>query len=179
MTETEKAPSGWKIETALSAWQSARARLLDEDSDLARDESALTELLGEAEGDVKDVLARLVRAALHAEQMCEMAEGRAEQIATRAKRYEARGIQMRAVALAMMEALGAKRFEQPDFTMTLAKGRASVVITNEAAIPSTYMRVKTEKTPDKAAMKADMDQGVVIEGAFLSNGMPQLRIKGT
>jgi hypothetical protein len=173
----DKAPSGWRVETAMSAWQSARARLLDEDPDLARDEAALTELLGEAEGDVKDVLARLVRAALHAEQMQDLAFIRAAQLKSRGERFAKRADQMRAVALAIMEALGEKRFNQPDFSITVAKGRTSVVITDEDAAAKAYPHVTIK--PDRKAIRADLEQGVVVEGAFLSNGMPTLQIRGT
>ena len=55
-------PSGYRIEQAMSVWESARERLLS--GELAQDDqAALTdELLGAAEGEVDDVLARVLRA---------------------------------------------------------------------------------------------------------------------
>lgn len=169
------APSGYRVEQALSAWHSARSRLLTEDADLAHDEAALSELLGSEEGDVRDVLARLLRAACMATLMANSAGEMANEIKARQDRYKRRADSMRGTAFAIMDALGERRLELPDLTASIRAGTPSVIITDEAALPAEYIRIT--KAPDKAAILADLKQGVVVEGAQLSNGIPSLAVR--
>lgn len=170
------APSGYRIEQALSAWQSTRARLLTEDADMAQDEAALSALLGPAEGDVRDILARLLRGAQHARDMADAASERVDQVRARQERYKRRAEQMRATAFAIMDALGERKIELPDLTASIAGGRQSVVIVDETAIPDAF--VKISRTPDKTALLSSLKAGEAIPGAELSNGLPQLQIRG-
>jgi hypothetical protein len=96
------APSAYRTEQAVATWQSLRARLLAEDPELATDEAALSDLLGPEEGDVRDILARCLRAAVHAESMEDAAKARAADIAARAKRFGARADSCRGAAFALM-----------------------------------------------------------------------------
>ena len=104
-------PSGYRVEQAMAAWASARARLLADDSGLDQDEAALTELLGDAEGDVEDVLARLLRAARDAEAMAESAAGLIEDMQARKTRFARRNEAFRATAFAILDALGRSKIE--------------------------------------------------------------------
>src|SRR6185295_19516276 len=87
---TRPPPSGYRVEQAMAAWASARARLLSEDSALEHDQAALDELLGDAEGDVEDVLARLLRAARDAKAMAEASAGLIEDMQARKARFQRR-----------------------------------------------------------------------------------------
>lgn len=160
---------------AMSAWQSARARLLQDDPDLAGDEAALTALLGPETGDVRDILARLLRAALHAKDMAELAHEQAARIAARQKRYASRAEQLRGTAFAIMDVICERRIELPDMTATIRAGGASCTITDAAALPDEYVRIKRE--PDKAAILADLKVGLVIAGAELTNAAPSIQIR--
>lgn len=167
--------SSYAIEQAMSAWQSARARLLADDPDLAGDEAALSGLLGPESGDVKDILARLLRASQHAKDMAELAHEQAARIAARQKRYAARAEGLRGTAFAIMDAMGERRIELPDMTVTIRAGGVSCAITDADALPDEYVRIT--RAPDKAAILADLKQGVVIKGAELSNGLPSIQIR--
>src|SRR4051812_42249540 len=109
-------PSGYRIEQAVSVWQSARARLLADDGDLAHDEAALVDLLGTETGDVRNILERLLRATLHAEDMAAVASERAATIKGREARYKSRAQHMRATAFAIMDVIGERKIELPDLT---------------------------------------------------------------
>jgi Siphovirus Gp157 len=148
------APSGWKVEQAMSAWMAARARLLVEDVGLANDETALAALLGPEEGDVRDIVMRLLRAIVHAEDMQAAAADRAKIIAARAKRYAARADAMRGTALAIMDAMGVRAEEFPDMTVSVISGRLGVVIDDETAIPDEFCKV--ERTPKKKELFAEI-----------------------
>ena len=175
MTDEKPAPSGWRVEQAMSAWQSARARILAEDAALEGDEAALAELLGDEAGDVDSILARLLRAAVHAGDMADSADERSKSMAQRAKRYGERENAMRGAVLAIMEAMDRKKFELPDLTATVGKPRVSINPHDEDAIPDWYW--KTTRSLDKAAILADMKQGVIVAGATLEAGLPSLSIR--
>jgi hypothetical protein len=171
-----KPPSAFRIEQVMSVWAAARARLLSEDAELIHDEDALNDLLGDEAGDVRDILARLLRAAEHAKTMAAAAEVRADEIKARRDRYKRRNEAFRATAFAILDAMGERKFELPDLTATVRAGVASAVITDETALADEYIRVT--RAPDKAAILADLKQGVVIKGAELSNGIPSIQIRG-
>ena len=170
-----KAPSGYRIEQAVAAWQSARARLLHEDDELAHDESALIELIGAAEGDIETILARVLRAARHAKAMADAAALQIEEMQTRKARYSRRNDSMRATAFALMDALGKPKMELPDLTATIRKGQPSAVATNEDATPDIYVRI--ERKPDRATILSALKAGIPVEGWELSNSLPTLSIR--
>ena len=171
------APSGYAIQAALSAWQSARMRLLAEDPSLEDDEAALVELLGPEEGAVEDVLARLLRGVLHAEDMCDAAKARAALIKGRADRYQHRAETMRATAFAVMDQIGLMKCELPDLTASVRSGVPKVEVVDEALLPEAFVETRTIRQVDKRTLLAALKSGAKVAGAELSNAAPSLQIK--
>lgn len=169
------APSPYQLEQAMSVLLSVRQRLLEEDPDIADDERLMTDMLEGETGDAMEVLHRMVRAALHAKSMSEAAKLRAADIITRADRYAKRDSAIRGAVFAAMDALGLKKLEAPDFTTGISAGTASVIITDEAALPNEFMRVHRE--PNKTAIGAALKGGAEVPGAELSNGLPRLTVR--
>lgn len=172
-----EAPSAWRIEQAVSAWQSARSRLLVDDIDLANDEAALTALLGPEEGDVRSILSRLLTAAQHAGAM---ADGAAEMLANlkgRQDRFKRRADACRATIFAIMDAMGTRNEVFPHGTLSIGAGRPAAIITNEAALPDRFVRVETKRTRDYAAILTALKDGEVVEGATLTNSLPTLTVR--
>lgn len=183
-----QAPSAFALEQAMSALQAARQRLLEEDPDLAADETLMADILGSDPNtvDAMDVLHRVLRASVHAKSMAAAAEARAAEIELRRDRYRRRAESLVTAAFNAMAALDLRKVELPDLTASLRAGAQSVVILDEDALPDEYVRVATTRTPDKKAIRdalmrrsesADPDQGNDIPGATLSNGLPSLMIK--
>lgn len=170
-------PSAWRIEQAMATWASTRARLLHDDAELAHDEAALSRLIGPEEGDVRDVLARVLRAARHAEAMADAAKEQIADMKGRQDRYKRRSEQLRATGFAILDALGEARFETGDLTASIRAGVPSLILDETAELPDQYVRIT--RSPDRAAIIADLRQGVVIDGAVLSNGIATLSIRGT
>jgi hypothetical protein len=169
------APSGYRIAQALAAWQSARARLLAEDSALEHDQAALDELLGAESGDVEDVLARLLRAARDAKAMAESTAGLIEDMQARKARFARRNEAFRATAFAVMDALGRTKMELPDITASIRAGQPSVQITDEDAVPDLY--VETVRKIDKQTIASVLKSGGEVPGAVLSNSLPSLSLR--
>lgn len=76
-----------------------------------------------------------------------------------------------------MEAANITKISCPLFTISLAKGRESVVVDNESALPDELMRIKTEISPDKTAIAARLKAGETIPGTRLERGQSSIRIK--
>jgi hypothetical protein len=161
--------SGWQIEQAMSAFQAARARLEHE-----TDEDILADLFT-AEADVQLLLDGVIRAALENDANAEAVKSRIDDLTIRRKRFETRRDALRAVAFAVMDVLGEGKRVRPDYTASIGKPRAGIVITDETAIPAEYQR--TVVTIDRAKLSDDLKQGVVITGAELANGMPTLTLR--
>ena len=172
-THRADAPSGWRIAQALAVWQSARSRILD--ADLGHDEAALAELLGPEEGDVREILERILRAARHASVMNKTALDMAADINARAARYKQRADALRGTAFSLMEVLGTPKVELADLTASIRSGVPTLILSEDTVLADEYVRVT--RTPDKAAIIADLKQGIVIDGAVLSNGVPSLALR--
>lgn len=186
------APSAWQLEQAIKAWQLARERLLADD-DVGADEAVLAELLGPETADVETMLDRVLRAATHAEDMAALAEARIVDLETRRDRYRKRAEATRTAAYQIMETIGRKRHEMPEMTATVRPGTLSVFIIDEASVPGSFVRIRTERSYDKKAIKEalllrraaeDEAQGEVtdelppdVPGATLSNGPATLQIR--
>lgn len=76
-----------------------------------------------------------------------------------------------------MEAAGITKISCPLFTITLAKGREVAAIDDASAIPDELMRVKTDISPDKAAIVAKLKAGEEVPGARLERSKSSIRIK--
>lgn len=173
---SDKRPSGYRVEQALAVWFAARQRVLN-DPDLAMDEAALTDLLGEAEGDIDDVLARLLRASVHAKAMADAAGDRIDDLKARQERYKRRAQDARGTAFAIMDTLGRSKFEMADMTVSIRAGTSSVLVTDEASVPDIYVEVVTTRKVDRATILSALKSGLEVPGCELSNGLPSLAIR--
>jgi len=75
----------------------------------------------------------------------------------------------------IMTATNQTKIPHPYGTAYVRKGSERVVITDEGEIPTQL--TKTVKTPDKAAIKAQLKQGVKIDGAELQVGPDSISIR--
>jgi hypothetical protein len=196
------APSAWRIGAVMEAWQQARNRILTEDSEIEIDEAELAALLGPEQDDADQILARLLRATIHAEDMAAMADARIIEIIQRRDRYLRRAEGTRTAAYHVMEAMQLKKRELPELTATVRAGSTSVFIIDEDLIPDGCKRLIPEKKePDKkiigARLKAlkkweedaaeararGLDEDTIpdappgVPGASLSNGMTTIQIR--
>ena len=76
-----------------------------------------------------------------------------------------------------MEAAGIKNIKCPLFSITLAKGRAVVVIDDESALPDEYVAVKTLFAPDKKRILDDLKAGKDVAGAHITESESSIRIR--
>jgi hypothetical protein len=88
---------------------------------------------------------------------------------------EARAKAMDAALLSILDATGEKKVERPRATVFRRSGSLSVNITDEASIPSQLCKITT--TPDKAAIKAQLQAGEAVPGAELARGSDGITVR--
>ena len=88
----------------------------------------------------------------------------------RRARLEARVRAKRRVGAEMLEAISVKKLERPRATLSRSAGRVTVRITDEASVPTQLCTIKTITTPDKAAIKRQLEAGEDVPGAELARG---------
>lgn len=179
MSDALTAPSGFKVMKAVSAYQSARDRLLSADTDLEHDEAALIELLGPETQDIDEILNRLVSASVHACAMADLAANQMTALAARRDRYKRRNEMLRAMAMEVLNVTGQRRFETPAFTVSIRGGIQSAVIQDIDTLPEVFVRLVTERKPERSAILAALKAGQDVPGATLSNGSPSIQVRTT
>ncbi len=169
-------PSSWQISEAMSILMQARERLRT-DPEIAEDADLLTDYL-ESDPETCDAfeqLHRLARAAIAMEDYAKLARARANEITARARRYDQREEMLRDTLKQAMQALDIRRISQPDFSASVGKGKAGVMITSEDELPAEF--VKTVKTPMKREIGEALDAGTEVPGAVRGNSMPTLILR--
>jgi len=169
------AVSPHRLSQAIAEIQRYRAFLAETDPELAADEGELLGLIGADLPETADLarametIHRLIRAAILMRERSQAADDALARQKGRRDRYTARYDALRHVVLNVMQAIGQKRIDTHDFTVSRRATAPHVVITDETALPEEYVRVIVNKVPDKMKIREDLSEGVVIEGATLSN----------
>lgn len=161
-----------RISDSVRVYAELKDRLLADIPDI--DEMTLSDTL-EGATDLQERILAICNAALWAEAIAEAIKSRVEDLAARRKRYEDRGASLRALALWAMQEAGLPKLQAPDLTVSIGKPRASVLITDEKAVPLEFV----DYTPRirKADVKAALEAGKPVPGAALSNSPPSVTIR--
>jgi hypothetical protein len=172
---SERAPGPSTIERCIAAWQRAKA-LLEADPSIDTDEQAIKTALDADPSVVQpdELLRRIVAAIVFAEAREAESKVIAASMRARQERYDMRSSWLRELLFDVMAALERRSFAAGLATVSIRPGKASVVITDEQALPDAYVRTKRE--PDRAALLEGLMQGEIIPGAVLSNPMPSVAL---
>lgn len=142
----------------------------------------LVEMLGEdfdpetfwdtldGETDALDIADRILSKMQDDAALASAAKAQADALSMRAKRLEGREGAHKKALLTLLDATGQKKLERPCATVSRRKGSVSVNITNADDVPSQLCTVKTVTSPDKAAIKKQIDAGETVPGAELVRG---------
>lgn len=164
------APSAHTLERVMAIAQATAARLhaagvIDTDAQALFEECP----------DAETVLVRLLRALGEAKANADAIKARVADLETRAARYVRQAEEHRAAAFAVMDVLGIQKFAHAEFTVTISAGKPGVVITDEAALPDTMVRV--ERRPDRGKIREAIEWGEVVPGAEMGNAMPVMTVR--
>jgi len=151
-----------------------RDALLAAFPELAEDDQALADTL-DGETDAIDVIARFIREGREDEAMAAALDAMMKDMGERKQRIKARAERRRGIALSLMQAVGERKIERPDFTASVRSVPPKVEITDEAALPDALCKVT--RSPDKAAIKQAIEAGEDVPGAMMSNGTETLTVR--
>lgn len=147
----------------------------------------LVEMLGEdfdaetfwdtldGETDALDLMDHILVSMQEDEAMAVAIKAQVDELAARQRRIAARAAAKKKSLGAILDATGQKKAERPRGTVSRLAGRLSVQITDEAAVPTQLC--KTVVTPDKAAIKAQIDAGEEVPGASLVRGEDTVSVR--
>jgi len=139
------------------------------------DETLLADML-EAETGLHEFLITLMRRALVDDELVVRgAEAIVTEMRERRDRYERRIEAARTLAFKLMQQAGVRKIVLPIATLSIRAGQPKVIITDEAALPAEYIRIRKE--PDKIAIKEQLARGDHVPGAELSNAEPTLAVR--
>lgn len=151
-------------------------RLLEEYPELAEDEDLRADMV-EGSTAAYDVLDRILTRMREAEGEQEAYEERANRIQARSTAAEKRARAMRRLALRLMTAGDLRSVKLPEGTLSRVKGRESVEIQDEAALPEWAFTVKVDKKPSKKAIGEALDAGIAVPGAQRVVGDETLQVR--
>lgn len=140
--------------------------------ELAEDEELRSDML-EGSTAAFDVLTRLVNIERDADSMARAVAHRIGELQARKASAEKRKDAMRMLMLRIMRAANIQKAGLVEATVSVAKGRDSVEVVDEGALPDQFVRI--ERIPDKKALFEAVKAGEV-EGARLKTGEPTLRV---
>lgn len=151
-----------------------RDALLAEFPELTEDEQTLADTL-EGESELPDIISLLIREARKDKAMADALATMIQESQERKQRFLYRAEKRRMTAMGLMNAVGLRKLEQPDFTASIRSVGSKIEITDDASIPDAFCRVV--KTPDKTAIKAALERGEKVSGAVLGNGGETLSVR--
>lgn len=129
----------------------------------------IADTLEALDGDIRDKAVNVAAFTKNLEATAEAVREAAKAMLARADRIEKRAESIRAYLLFNMQASGVSKIECPWFTLTVRKNPPSVIIDDEAQIPSDYYVPPPPPIPklDKTAVKRAIQAGVEVPGARL------------
>lgn len=110
------------------------------------------------------------------EALCEAAKAIGQRYMARAKDFDDRAARARDALSHFMQEIAATSLVLPEATVTLSAGRPSLTGEQDpATLPDDL--VKIVRQPDRAKIKAALENGTTLDGYSLSNARPRLQLR--
>ena len=161
------------LEFAAIAYRTIRDRIRAEDPQI--DEQTLADTV-EGLTDVHDMIAAIIRAALADEALAAGLKNRIAEMQDRLARLQDCAVKRRQIAKDVMLELDIKKISAPDFTVSIRSGMASLLILDEAAVPSIYWQEVAPRL-NRQGLLNELKEGADIKGVTLSNPVPVLSVR--
>lgn len=141
------------------------------------DDELMNDVL-EGESDVMEKVSRLLQWMTLQEANAEALKAVEADFASRRARYSERVVWARTALSRFMDAVGLKKVERPEATVSIRDANPSVIYADDfdvEKLPEAY--VKTKKEADKKAIKEALEAEKEVPGARLSNGGRVLTVR--
>jgi len=161
------------IEFAAITYRVIRDRIRAQDPQI--DEQPLADTV-EGLTDLHEIVAAIVRAALADEALATGLKGRIAEMQDRLARLQECAAKRRQIAKDVMIELDVKKITAPDFTVSVRPGMPSLLVLDEAAVPSIYWEPR-EPRLNRQKLANELKDGAEITGVALSNPEPVLSVR--
>ena len=161
------------LDFAAITYRAIRDRIRAEDPQI--DEQALTDTV-DGLTDLHEILAAIVRAALADEALATGLKGRIAEMQDRLDRLQDCAAKRRQIAKDVMVELDLKKITAPDFTVSIRPGMPSLLVLDEAAVPSIDWEPR-EPHLNRQGLLNELKGGADIEGVTLSNPEPVFSVR--
>ncbi len=142
--------------------------------DLSEDEVLRADMI-EGSTDLIEFMRRLEVRRQEADTSAQAIAANIDALRARMARFERRDQAIRYLMFNMLQAAHLRKLEMPEATLSVRLGVPKVVVTDEAALPDEFCRIKRE--PDKAKIKQALAELKVVPGATLSNAEDTIAIR--
>jgi hypothetical protein len=161
------------LEFAAITYRTIRDRIRAEDPHI--DEQTLADTV-EGLTNLDEIVAAIVRAALTDEALATGLKGRIAEMQDRLDRLQDCAAKRRQIAKDVMLELDVKKIAAPDFTVSIRPGVSSLLVLDEAAVPSIYWEPR-EPRLNRQGLLNELKDGADIQGVALSNPEPVLSVR--
>ena len=158
---------------AATNYRALRDRIRSQDPQI--DEQTLADTV-EGLTDLHEILMAVVRAALSDEALVLGLKCRISDMQGRLDRLQDRAAKRRQIARDVMVELDLKKLNAPDFTASIREGMPSLMVIDEAAVPSIYWEPREPRLM-RQELAAELKQGAEVPGVALSNPEPVLSVR--
>jgi hypothetical protein len=161
------------LEFAAIAYRTIRDRIRAEEPQI--DEQTLADTV-EGLTDLHEIIAAIVRAALADEALATGLKGRIAEMQDRLDRLQECAAKRRRIAKDVMVELDIKKITAPDFTVSVRPGMPSLLVLDEASVPSIYWQ-RVAPRLNRQGLLSELKEGADIKGVTLSNPEPVLSVR--
>jgi len=161
------------LEFSAIHYRSIRDRIRAEDPQI--DEQTLADTV-EGLTDLHEIVTAIVRSALADEALANGLKGRIAEMQERLDRLQDRASKRRQIAKDVMVELDLKKIIAPDFTVSIRSGMPSLLVLDEAAVPSIYWEPRDPRLK-RQELLSELKDGADITGVTLSNPEPVLSVR--
>lgn len=161
------------LEFAAITYRTLRDRIRTEDPQI--DEQTLADTV-EGLTDLHEIVAAIIRLALADEALATGLKYRITEMQDRLERLQDRASKRRQIAKDVMVELDLKKITAPDFTVSVRPGMPSLLVLDEASVPSIYWQ-PSEPRLNRQKLSSELKGGAEIAGATLSNPEPVLSVR--
>jgi len=161
------------LEFAAISYRAIRDRIRADDPQI--DEQTLADTV-EGLTDLHEIVTAIVRSALADETLATALKCRIADMQGRLNRFQDRAAKRRQMARDVMNKLDLKKLTAPDFTVSLRPGMSSLVVMDEAAVPSIYWQPGAPRLK-RHELLSELKGGAEITGVALSDPEPVLSVR--
>jgi len=161
------------LEFSALTYRAIRDRIRAEDPQI--DEQTLADTV-EGLTDLHEIIAAIIRSALADEALATGLKSRIADMQERLGRLQDRASKRRQVAKDVMIDLDIKKITAPDFSVSIRPGLPSLMVIDEAAVPSIYWQPSAPRLK-RQELLSELKDGSEIEGVALSNPEPVLSVR--